>query len=358
MNLFFSSLGRLLLAPDANIEGSSPSPDANAGASSTPTDETLESVISDVVKASVAKESETSASSPDKQEPEKPLETEEPSSEAPEDTEKPEPTEEEVAAAAAEKAAADAQLPFHKHPRWKEVTTENKTLREEVQKLKTDLEPLKRDAAVAANLRNWAQQNRLSNEDVNRALGMAALSVTDPKAFRAQMGEYLESLDIVAGAKLPTDLAKKVEDGVISEEDAKELAQARIENARLKQSREQTANAQAQSREEEVTGALETWEKLQQKSDTGYSVRREDFYNALTIEMQRNFPTSAADANKLANKVYADVKARHKKYQPAPPPRKQLPSNGSSSTSGEDIGVMETMGDLYKIIPGVLAKHK
>lgn len=133
----------------------------------------------------------------------------------------------------------DAKLPFNKHPRWIErgqklrtALTENETLKADKAKFEADVAALRPKADASDVLVGFMNEHKLTGENLQEVLDIAALLRSDPNEARKRITTILDQLDETTGEKLPADLKKKVDDGDITVEDARELSRARADKKR------------------------------------------------------------------------------------------------------------------------------
>jgi hypothetical protein len=230
-----------------------------------------------------------------------------------------------------DQAAADAKLPFHEHPRWKEVIAERDSFRE--------------DAGRFRQVSSFMERHGLSAEEVGEGFDvMAKLKSGDPAAMeeaRAYFERGLAQLNAALGAVLPDDLREKVENGLIDEDTAKEVAQARATAAlrtkqvesrdaaetQAEQQRELTARAQA------MATAVDAEEQRLKASDPDYAKKAELVRTtclAIVHETGKK-PATEAEAVQLVKDAYAKVNAQLSAVVPKPRPMKTTTPHGSSA---------------------------
>lgn len=229
-------------------------------------------------------------------------------------------------------AEADAKLPFHNHPRWKEVIAERDGFRE--------------DAGRFRNIDSFMQQNNLLPEEVAEGFDiMAKLKSGEPEALqeaRSFFASRLEALDNMLGLALPDDLQARVDSGEMTEDAAKELAEAKA-SAALRESqaeaREQRTTEERQ-REAAVTAAnamataVDTWEQRQKTADPDYAKKSalvETTCRAIVQETGQP-PRNAAEAVALAEAALKRVNEQAKSLLPTPKRIVPAPLGSSAPT--------------------------
>lgn len=225
---------------------------------------------------------------------------------------------------------ADADLPFHNHPRWKEVIAERDTFRE--------------DATRYGNITQYMETNGLGSEEVAEGFAiMAALKSKDP-AKLAEARDYFQSglntLDGMLGNVLPDDLQQRVEDGLIDEDGAQELARSRAsETLRAEQATARTtadtatqADTDRQAASTAMIAAVEAWEVRTKATDPDYAKKAALVQTTCQAIVQRTgkAPATPEEALALTDQALVEVNAQLKSLVPTP--RAITPSPRSSST--------------------------
>lgn len=224
------------------------------------------------------------------------------------------------------KAAADGDklLPFHDHPRWKEVIAENRTLKEKAGHF---------DQFIGS-----VAQTGLNVGEFNELLGVGALIKHDPAKALERIEAVADQLRGIVGDKLPADLKKRVDDGEISEADARELSRAKARSQFVEQRQQQSQEERAQNAHrihlENCDRASATWEQQQAASDPDWSkkiesVRRE----AKLIIVEHGLPPTVQDAVKVMNLAKKRVEEQARQWIPAKPKVEPPVKAGVASTS-------------------------
>lgn len=342
-----------------------PETDATEGASSTPTGETAESPTAtddkpsaDTIGDAIAKASKELATEPSTEETEKAkADPEEETEETPEEEATPAEESEIEEEEESEEESKDKSLPFNKHPRFQELIKQGKTLRSENDTLKQEATVLKAKAATTEALHKYCEANNIAQEDLQAGLELIALSKTNPTLFRQRIGELVDTIDYASGAKLPPDLAKKVEEGIMAQEDAREIAQARVQNSQLQVQVKKSSEQVEAERQAVISRGVNTWAEAQRKSDTGFDSRYEELQEVIQASIAtQGYPPTLEAAIMLVESANAKVKARYAKRTPKAP-KKVLRSTGSSTINGEGLK-LDNWSDLPSFVKKVAAGHR
>lgn len=264
-------------------------------------------------------------------------------------------------------------VPFHDHPRWKEVTGENVSL-------KADVERAKPFVDYAERIGQFRHQNNISDEQFNDAMTIMALMNTDPQGALKALKPYIDHLESATGERLPEDLSARVnkakaklDNNEIDAETYEDIKLSCAEQARSRaavtterlgvQRQQQSAASQQQNA---MVNAVNAWDAAKRKSDTDYSPKTSDVVDDGKWEMVRDKlnvlasqspPRTAAEAVALAEKALSMVNGALKKYVPKSPSKRTLSSNGSL-TKKEVEKVPESLDEVLNLaVKKTLAKH-
>lgn len=294
-------------APDANAAESSP---ADAQDAKEPV--TLLSVIQDAVKAP---EGEPSVAKDNQGQPEKAAAEGE--AETPPD------------------AAADpnADVPFHNHPRWKELLKERDALQEPARQFQ--------------QIETFMQANGLSADEVAEGYEVMALLKRGDAASFAKALEWFEPrvqyLREQVGAVLPADLQQQVEDGFLDEDIAKELAESRAKLKLTDAERERAAERDAEAARateaaqvgQRMAQAVNSWEEQIKATDPDYAKKSEMVETFARSMVQQNGkpPANEQEAVALVKAAYDKTNEVLRSVVPKPRPVTPSPTSMSAKTT-------------------------
>ena len=266
------------------------------------------------------------------------------------DSNKPETTEEgdqEEEQAAESDAPKEEQLPFHDHPRWKEVLGQ----RDEYKAKAERAEPC---VKYVAELERFRQANRITPERFNEAMTLAALVENDPVAAVGKLRDILVGLETYTGERLTPDLQAKLDaarekhhDGLIDDDTFKAVESTirdahklRVEAKSAELKGQRTTQDIARQQQYAVTEALNAWTSSKSETDTDFKpsangeIGKFELVRALFAEMWRQAPPETPQAAvSLAEKAYKAIADRESKQ--AKPLSKVLTSQRSSKTKAQ-----------------------
>ena len=218
---------------------------------------------------------------------------------------------------------AAEKLPFHNHPRWKEVNA----------KLK-DAEPA---AEQYRKITNFMETNRLSQQEMVDGFKIMAMMKQDPaEAYKALKG-YVDKLAPLAGEVLPDDIKRRVDDGFDSPETAKELASLRAQQEfqaiRQQDMSQRQEQQQAAEKQQAVISAVESWEKSEEAKDPDWSAKYEMVQDRVMALLRTERPASPSEAIEIARRALSDVNARLRPLAGRSTPIKSPTSSLSSAST-------------------------
>lgn len=205
---------------------------------------------------------------------------------------------------------------------------------------RTTLSALQPEIDQHRQLQGYLKQHQLAPDDVNMLLGVgAALRRGDYQAFLNGVTPYVMAAQEAIGLRLAPDMQKQVDEGLITEETAREVTRTRF---RANQSEERlrtetTTRAQEdQGRAlEAVRSAVSTWEEGIRGRDPDYSLKAvaiRRFSQALLQE--RGAPTTPQQAVALVEEAYREATEQFARARPPPRPTRAVPSGINGTAHG------------------------
>lgn len=234
-------------------------------------------------------------------------------------------------------------LPDGARKRIGHLNARAKRAEKQLRDYESELEVVRDSHERLETLRTFSEQNGITNDDVTLAFGlMAKLRGGDFKGFLSDVTPLVEGARQAAGEAYAPDLQQRVDQGYLSEDDARELTKARAEAARARELAEK-ANTQArtvaeqQSRANENTAIVQAVAKREAElkgEDPDYAQKSE----AIKLYVQQvmkagGIPKSRDAAVQLVNDAY-DFVSKHAATPRAEPPKPTAPRpTGASSTA-------------------------
>jgi hypothetical protein len=296
-------------------------------ADSPPAEDVKQPTLLDVVRDAVAPESSTGEDSEEDQDDLDSDEAEEETGDGDqaeeEDQEDDQPRSEEDAVAQLIEELREEGRSLQKIERFREVLSENKQLKSEVDELQTIRSQLS-EITVAA------QKSGLEDQLVADLWATPLLFAQDPVAAVQKLREATERLAEMVGDKLPSELQTKVDDGYLTEEDARELSRARAEAARLRQMQEyESAEREKQSRESQLRSlgdAVNTYQQSLVQNDPDYTAVARKWHRDRFAQMYEasGRPQDMRQVVSLAEQSWKEIKSDLTAMIPKPKPKSPI----------------------------------
>lgn len=187
-------------------------------------------------------------------------------------------------------------------------------------------------------LQGYLREHQLASEDVNMLLGVgAALRRGDFNAFLNGVMPYVQAAQEAVGMRLAPDMRQQVDDGIITEEMAREVTRTRFRANQAESRLEQETNTRAQEDQgralAEVRMAVETWEDGIRRRDPDYALKAVAVRRFSQAYMQeRGAPRTPEQAVRLVQDAYQEATEEFVKARPPPRATRPVPSgiNGTS----------------------------
>jgi hypothetical protein len=219
---------------------------------------------------------------------------------------------------------------------------------------------LKPKAAEFDKIDTYVRNAGLSQQDVAGTLEIAALLRSSPPQALARLEPIVAQLRSMVGETLPADLQQRVDQGYLTETDAKTLAKAQA-TARFAEQRSSalTEQQQADQRNREtrtlVDGTVstaETWETQQASRDPDWHLKRDSVAELVELAIERKtrevgkpwFPNKD-EIVKLSAKALETVNDRTKRFGPKPQEIRPVLNGGASPRS---TAAPKTMLDVVR----------
>lgn len=184
------------------------------------------------------------------------------------------------------------------------------------------------------------QQHQLTPEDVNTLLYIgAAARRQDYQAFLDGVAPFVMTAQEALGLRIAPDLQRQVDDGLVSEDAARELTRTRHRAAQAEQRlRDTTTQHQAQQQTSAVTSirqGVENWERAIRARDPDYAHKADTVMRFSQAMLQeRGSPATPEQAQALVQAAYEETNRLFSRMRPRPQPTRPSPSSVHVATGG------------------------
>ena len=211
--------------------------------------------------------------------------------------------------------------------------------RKRIEKLLGERNELRHERAEYAPFVEAMTTHDINREDMSLLLGAgAALRKGDFEAFLAGVMPYVETAQSMVGQRLSPDLQDQVNQGYVSPDAARELAQRRAQEQHYQGEQQRTQKQNEQQAVErhanEVQTGISDWEKSIVLRDPDYSQKADAVRRyAQALIQEHGAPNSAAQAVEYAEHAYKEVSELTKSVAPQRQPTRRTPSSDHSSNA-------------------------
>lgn len=195
---------------------------------------------------------------------------------------------------------AAEKLPFHNHPRWKEMLSER--------------EALKPRAEQYDKIVSFMNTNSLTPNEMADGMRVMALMKHNPTAAYEQLQTYIKKLAPFTGEELHPDVKAKVDDGFVDPETAKELSRLKAEkeflNLRSEEIYQSQIAQQQVAQQKSMYDAVVGWEASEKARDPDWAVKYDMVQDRVRTLLASAKPSTPEEAVMLAKRALSDVNDR------------------------------------------------
>lgn len=185
---------------------------------------------------------------------------------------------------------------------------------------------------------HFLQSNNITPDQTQQLYGVAQLIARgDWQNAAAAIRPWYELALRQMGEILPEDMQRRVDQGDISPEDARELSRAKAAAANAQQQRavseHQYGAVEQQRHIEGVRSALSQWEQDVSQRDPDFALKRDAVMRyAQAMRAERGLPPDPTTAMRWANEALGEVNKLFTAARPQPQATRAGPSSGTSVT--------------------------
>jgi hypothetical protein len=237
----------------------------------------------------------------------------------------------------------DASVPLHKIERFRELLTESKSLKGQLDAVRPAVDRL-------AEINDAARRIGLTPDDVAELMTAPIVAKDDPAKAHEILSRFASRFAEASGKELPGDLQTAVDDGEISEERAREVAQLRAAAKRAETERQVTSEDNTRREVEERLGKIVTavngFQRQIMTSDPNYTPAKHQMVKEAMelLIVREGRPDSPEKAVELAKRAHETVTSRLKELAPSPRQLRQpsgrrinSPAQGTPKTMREAV---------------------
>lgn len=235
-------------------------------------------------------------------------------------------------------AATDATLPFHNHPRWKEVIAER--------------DSYKGDAEQYRSITGYMDEHGLEPTEMAEGMFVMGLIKTNPEEALTRLETHTARLREFLGKGLPADLQKQVDEGLVTDEIARETARLRRVNEASTQQHERDETVRANNARVEAAqsmkSAVDTWEVDMRGRDPDFAKKTALVTTQVQLMIARQgVPKTPQQAVEYAKAAYQAVTKQLTGIVPARQPTPKVPAGGRNSHNA--AAVPRTLAEAVRL---------
>lgn len=234
-----------------------------------------------------------------------------------------------------------SDVPFNKHPRFRELIAERNGLREDAQRYK--------------NVEQFIESHGLEGKEVADLIEIGGLIKTNPVAAWERMKPVVEQVVRAAGEALPDDLLAKVRDGALTREAALEVSRARAARQSM-DTRQQWEQQRSQSeRQRAVQASIDntvgSWVEARKARDPNYASKEPLLQREIAfLQSTEGRPNTPEGVRAQLEKAYRAVNENFT----APQARQQKPAikpvTGGQQVNGSSAPKIESAMDAVNAV--------
>lgn len=236
----------------------------------------------------------------------------------------------------------DAGLPFHNHPRWKEVLGQRNEFETKLKALEQEKVQIKPDLDWVQNHKAFVQNYGITDQEFVQAMNLLAAMKTDPSTARSMLKPVWESLQAYDEDAIPPEIQKMVDENEMTPAAAKQFAKL---HAQLrKQQSNQAFSIQDQQRRSEaaINGAVADWDRVKSAADADFKPKAgpdqpdglwEQTAKGFAYLQTQKFARSPQEVIQNLEKAYTEAKAYIARMTRPTVATKPTPSSTRSSAT-------------------------
>ena len=213
-----------------------------------------------------------------------------------------------------------ADVPFHKHPRWQEQVAKVKELSQTVETLKPKAEIVQELVEATGGEEGFESLRQLAHSYAHDPANAVPLLEQLLKDARERGGLVLQS----------EDLKQRVADGLLDEQAAIEVEQARVQKKTQAQQSQVQQQQAVEANRRQMVKALNDVEQDYASRNPDYAAMADQVKDRLLAIVTQQMPANSAEAVEAFKQACDDVRGRLKKFTQPKQPIKGLRPTGSS----------------------------
>lgn len=234
-------------------------------------------------------------------------------------------------------------VPFNKHPRFKELIREKNSYKARASEYESD-------ANQYRQIQQFMNARQLSAEEVAEGLMlMAEMKSGDPAKAYDQLSKKLDQLAPFAGKKLPQELEERVEQGYVDRETAQQLYYQQMRASQQAALAQQQLSKQRQLEQQQkmtsMVDSVSAWETATREKDPDFDLKADLVKDRVRAHFaQHGMPKSSEEALAISMQAYDRVTEALRKVQtPKQPVRSAVGGRTNGAASPEPQNLLDVV---------------
>lgn len=235
-----------------------------------------------------------------------------------------------------------SDVPFAKHPRFRQLLKERNTFKTEAEQYQ--------------NVQRFMDSNGISAEEAAEGFTIMAMMRSDPQKAWEMLRPHVQNLLVAAGEVLPDDLSQRVQKGELTPEAAFEVSRSRalVQTVQTNQTFQQQ-QAERQRQVEQAQSLYNTasdWQADRERKDPNFKAKFPLLQREIAfLQMQEGKPDTPQGVKDQLERAYKAVQLPAQATPPRPTTNVNRPS-ASGQGSGSNQPRPQTTLDIIRQVKG------
>lgn len=237
--------------------------------------------------------------------------------------------------------------PFHEHPRWQQMLSDNRELKDRVK--------------IVDELENYISESGLEMSDVDQGIELMRLLTHEPEKALEALAPIIDQIQQFNGqGPLPVDLQDAVDAGKITEEYAQQLSSERVQSkfyqnrvtkiqTQVKETTEAEREEQLRETEKQIKQSVDKWEEDWKKSDPDFNKKHQQVHDrVIALALAEGPPATPEEGVALAERARNEVEKYLKTFIPRKAESRTVTGGSSANTAPEPKSLKEAIANAVQ----------
>lgn len=225
-------------------------------------------------------------------------------------------------------------VPFNKHPRFKQLIRERNEAREGSQKFD--------------QIMDFMFQHSLTPDELAEGMQIMALMKNDPAKAAEALRPHMENMGRASGEILPEDLQGRLDEGYIDEDAASELARSRMEVQMARNRESQFHQQSAEIQRQDILTAAQTWMDDTASADPDFGLKQPLITDRVArIANERGRPRNADEGIAIVQEAHKQITDELRQMNSTP--KQEIKPVGGGKISGTPMPEPKSIHDVIDL---------